>query len=179
MNLKKMFFVGLIAALAAFASFTPKANTIPASFADVVTVAKAPALVAEFRVISSAFAEESPLPAPAPSMMPAPAGSISVPDADIAALLLQLAMNYKTLGVMGILIILTLLSVQLIKKMVPEDFKYKRLVVLLVSIAYSILSGVVIPGSNTASVILSVFISSGGAVALFEALKGAGIIKSA
>ncbi len=49
---------------------------------------------------------------------------------------------------------------------------------LVVSILYSGLAGVLIPGSNPATVIVTIFISSGGAVALYEALKGAGIIKT-
>jgi len=107
------------------------------------------------------------------------AAEFPVPEGDVAAILLSLATNWKALGVMGIISALTLVSVQVIKKFVPEDFKWKRLIVLGVSIAYSILSGVLVPGSNVVSVIITVFLSSGGAVALYEALKGAGIIKSA
>jgi len=100
-----------------------------------------------------------------------------IPDGDITALLLKLATDYKTLGLMGILSIATLLTVQAVKAWVADEWKYKRLTVLAVSIVYSILAGVVIPGSNVVSVVVSVFVSSGGAVALYEALKGAGIIK--
>lgn len=101
-----------------------------------------------------------------------------IPEADITKLLLTLATDYKTLGTMGIISILTLLTVQAVKAWVAEDWKYKRLLTLSVSIVYSIISGVIIPGSNPATVIVTVFISSGGAVALYEALKGAGVIKS-
>lgn len=101
-----------------------------------------------------------------------------VPEANITALLLKLATDYKALGLMGILSIATLLTVQGVKAWVDETWKYKRLTVLAVSIAYSVIAGVIVPGSNVATVVVSVFISSGGAVALYEALKGAGIIKS-
>lgn len=107
------------------------------------------------------------------------AADFAVPDGDIAAMLLNLATNYKTLGVIGIISVVTLVSVQVIKKFVPEEFKWKRLIVLGVSIVYSVLSGVLVPGSSVVSVIITVFLTSGGAVALYEALKGAGVIKSA
>lgn len=101
-----------------------------------------------------------------------------IPEADITALLLKLATDYKSLGLMGILSVATLLTVQAVKAWVDDKWKYKRLTVLAVSIVYSVIAGVVVPGSNVATVVISVFISSGGAVALYEALKGAGIIKS-
>lgn len=101
-----------------------------------------------------------------------------IPDGDITALLLKLATEYKTLGLMGILSVATLLTVQVVKAWVEEEWKYKRLLTLAVSIAYSVIAGLIVPGSNAATVIISVFISSGGAVALYEALKGAGIIKA-
>lgn len=105
-------------------------------------------------------------------------GGFPIPDGDVTKLLLDLATNYKTLGFVGILVIATLLTVQGIKAWVDEEWKYKRLLTLGVSIIYSIAGGFAIPGSNPATVVVSVFISSGGAVALYEALKGAGIIKS-
>lgn len=101
-----------------------------------------------------------------------------IPEADITALLLKLATDYKTLGLMGSLAIATLLTVQAVKAWVDDKWKYKRITVLGVSIVYSIISGVIVPGSSAVTVIVSVFVSSGGAVALYEALKGAGIIKS-
>lgn len=105
-------------------------------------------------------------------------GGFPIPEGDVTKLLLELATNYKTLGTMGIISVATLLTVQGVKTWVAEDWKYKRLLTLGVSIVYSIVSGILIPGSNPATVVITVFISSGGAVALYEALKGAGIIKS-
>ena len=104
-------------------------------------------------------------------------GAFPEPQGDITALLLNLASNYKTLGLFGILSILIVISVQGIKRFVSDEWKYKRLLTLLMSIVFSVLSGLVVPGANTASVIVTVFVSSGGAIALYEALRGAGIIK--
>lgn len=100
------------------------------------------------------------------------------PTGDITALLLKLATDYKTLGLFGILSILIVLSVQAVKTWVNPEWKYKRLLTLIMSIIYSVISGLVVPGANVISVIVTVFVSSGGAVAIYEALKGAGIIKS-
>lgn len=113
-----------------------------------------------------------------PCTYPALAQDIALPEADVAAILLNLATNYKTLGVIGILSGVTLVTVQAVKAFAPDSWKFKRLTVLVVSLAYSVLSGALIPGSNMVSVMITVFLTSGGAVALYEALKGAGIIKA-
>ena len=105
-------------------------------------------------------------------------GGFPIPEGDISKLLLTLATDYKTLGFVGILSISTLLTVQAVKAWVNENWKYKRLLTLSVSIVYSVVAGFLVPGSNAATIIVSVFVSSGGAVALYEALKGAGVIKS-
>jgi hypothetical protein len=106
------------------------------------------------------------------------AADFVIPEGDVTAILLNLATNYKTLGIVGILSALTMISVQAIKAFVPEQWQYKRLITLIVAIAYSVLSGILLPGSNVVSVIVTVFITSGGAVALYEGLKGAKIIKA-
>lgn len=122
----------------------------------------------------AALAQETPKPT-----APVAEQGFQVPDGDVAQILLKLATDWKTLGTLGALVLILLLSVQAVKKFLPDTNKYKRLIVLSLSVIYSILSGLVIPGSNAATVIVTVFITSGGAVALYEALKGAGIIKSA
>ena len=101
-----------------------------------------------------------------------------VPEGKVAEVLLNLATNFKTLGVIGVLSGLVLVSVQAIKAFVPEEWQYKRLMVLVVSIAYSVLSSLLVEGSTWPSVLITVFLTSGGAVSLYEALKGAKIIKS-
>jgi len=87
-------------------------------------------------------------------------------------------MNFKTMGFLAMISGLTLVSVQALKAALPEDWKFKRLTVLAVSIVYSIVSGLLVPGSQVASVIITVFLTSGGAMALYEALKGAKVIKA-
>lgn len=105
------------------------------------------------------------------------AAEFPVPEGDVAAILLNIATNYKTLGFLGIMSGATILTVQAIKHFITDEWKFKRLLTLLISILYSICSGLIIPGSNVASVVITVFFTSGGAMALYEALKGAGIIK--
>jgi len=107
------------------------------------------------------------------------ADAFPVPEGDVAAILLNLASNYKTLGVVGSVSLAVLLSVQAIKAFVPENWKYKRLITLAASIVYSIISGVMVPGSSVVTVIVTVLLSSGGAIALYEGLKGVGVIKNA
>lgn len=106
------------------------------------------------------------------------AADFPVPDGDVAGTLLNLAVNYKTLGVVGILSAATLVSVQAMKAFLPDGWKYKRLLTLGASIGYSVLSGILLPGSSMPSVLVTVFLTSGGAVALYEALKGAGVLAS-
>ncbi len=106
------------------------------------------------------------------------ASDFPVPNGDVAAMLLQLATSYKTLGTLGILSILTVITVQAIKKFAPEEWRFKRLTTLAVSIVWAILSGLAMPGASIHSVLLTVFMTSGGAVALYEAMKGAKLIKA-
>lgn len=122
-------------------------------------------------------ADEAAAPEPDPAVEEPPADQFPIPEGDIAELLLKLATDWKTLGTMGILVLLTLISVQAVKQFMPDTNKYKRLITLVLAIIWSVLSGLAIPGSNWITVVTTVFISSGGAMALFEALKGAGIIK--
>ncbi len=113
------------------------------------------------------------------SAFTAMAADFPMPDGDVASLLLGLATNYKTIGLLGAVSCLTLVSVQVLKSYVSDQWQYKRLMTLAMSILYSVISGLIIPGSNAVSVVVTVLFSSGGAVALYEALKGAGIIKAA
>lgn len=106
------------------------------------------------------------------------AAEFPIPEGDVAQLLLQLATNYKTMGSLAIISILIVITVQAVKAYVSDEWKYKRLLTLGASILYSVISGLLVPGSTAISVVITVFLTSGGAVALYEALKGAGIIKS-
>lgn len=58
------------------------------------------------------------------------------------------------------------------------EFKAKRLVVLLVAIAYNVILAIANKVAWT-EIVFRVFVTWGGAVSIFEALKGAGIVKRA
>ncbi len=93
-----------------------------------------------------------------------------VPDGDPLAALLALIANWKSsaplaLG-MGVVALLT----QVFKKFFPA-FPYTRVVVTVLACAYGVLAGVV-QGLPLLSVVVTVLISGGGAVAIYEAAKG-------
>lgn len=165
--------IGFLSAFAITIALFAAAPTGALASSEKQTIAYHDVYTNGFELIHTVHADE-----PAPAMSAAPAPVLAVPSADIAQVLLNLATNYKTLGVLGVLMLLTLLSVQAIKSFVPDDWKFKRLTVVIVSIVYSLMSGVLVPGSNAASVIITVFLTGGGASALYEAFKGVGIIKS-
>jgi hypothetical protein len=179
---EKRFGLLAIAALA-FSFATP---TFAAHVADrdvseqAVRAAKAPSILdiaADF-VIPSAHAQVSASPIPAPDSPPPPP-SVSgpdLPDTDPLLLIGQLLANWKTLGPLGIGMALVLLAGQAIK-MYSGDFKYKRLTILSLSCVYATMLGIS-HGQDPVSVVVSVLFTTGGAMALYEALKGAGIIKS-
>lgn len=100
----------------------------------------------------------------------------AIPESDTVALISQLVSNYKVLGplTLGILVV-TLLS-QGAKALLGESFKYKRLLVLSLSIIYSVLLAVS-TGAGLVPAVASVLLTSGGAMSFYEALKGAGIIQ--
>lgn len=105
-----------------------------------------------------------------------------VPEGDPAQLLLSLITNWKALGVVGILSTLTMLSSMAINAWVPATWKWKRLTSLIVAMAYTGLAAALAPeGSGLASVVgvlVTGLIAKGGASEIYEALKGAGVIKS-
>lgn len=104
-----------------------------------------------------------------------------LPEMDPAQLLLSLATNYKALGVLGVLSGMTLLSSFAINSWVPETFKWKRLISLGVAMVYSALAALLSPAGSAAASVAGVLImgllAKGGASEIYEALKGAGVIK--
>ncbi len=104
-------------------------------------------------------------------------GVLPLPEADVVSLLLKLATDWKSMGALAIGAVVTLLTVQAIKAFVPEQWKFKRLITVVVSIIYSVIAGLVLPGSNIATVLVTILVTGGGASAIYEGLKGAGIIK--
>lgn len=104
-------------------------------------------------------------------------GSFPTPSADIGQILDQI-MSGKVVGFFAAMQTATLLTVQAIKYWVKDNWKYKRLSILIVAIAYSVASEFIVPSANIGSVLIKVFITMGGAMALFETGKGAGIFES-
>ena len=100
-----------------------------------------------------------------------------VPDGDIFSLVMQLISNGKAMGTAAIGIVVTMLATQLVKNLMPDTNMYKRLIVLVLSCAYGIFLAVV-GGATWPLAALAILINSGGAMALYEALKGAGVFKS-
>lgn len=101
-----------------------------------------------------------------------------VPDGDITKILIELASNPKSIGTLLGISTLIMLSVQAIKKFVNNEWKYKRLLTLSVAIIFSVVSELAASGKfDWIAVGVKVFIGAGGASALYEAAKGAGVIK--
>lgn len=100
----------------------------------------------------------------------------ALPEVDPAQLIIQLVTNWKSMGPIAIGMAFVVLSGQAIKSFVAEDFKYKRLLVLVLSLAYGALFSVS-QGKGVLEALVITFVTGGGAVALYEALKGVGIIK--
>jgi len=101
-----------------------------------------------------------------------------IPDADITQLIIKLASDPKSIGTLFGISTLIMLSVQLIKKFVNDEWKYKRLLTVGVAIVFSVVSELAASGKfDWIAVGVKVFIGAGGASALYEAAKGAGIIK--
>jgi hypothetical protein len=94
----------------------------------------------------------------------------AVPDGDPLTLLLNLVMNYKTMGPLALGVAGVTVVMQVLKKFVG-DFKYKRLVVTALSVAYAVLLSLV-SGLSLLQAAVAALITGGGAVALYEAIKG-------
>lgn len=95
---------------------------------------------------------------------------IVVPDGDPLQLLLNLVMNFKSIGPLAAGSVVVMILAQVFKQFVAEDFKYKRLVVTALGIIYGVLLAVSKGMGFGPAVVTAIFVS-GGAVALYEALK--------
>lgn len=101
-----------------------------------------------------------------------------IPEMDPVVLVMKLASEWKVLGPIGAGILIVMLITQAVKALVPEDFKYKRLLALILAMVYMVLVAIS-SGLGIGAAILGVLLTSGGAMALYEALKGVGVIKKA
>lgn len=95
--------------------------------------------------------------------------SIVVPDGDALQLLLQLLTQWSSLSPLAIGSILIVIAMQVLK-MFAGDFKFKRLAVVLLGCIYAVIQSR-IQGLDIGNAVVLMLISSGGAVALFEAIK--------
>lgn len=102
--------------------------------------------------------------------------------ADPAALLISIVTNWKAMGVLGIMSAATMLTSMAVNAWVPDTWKFKRLSTLLIAILYAGITAAVAPSGSAIASVLGVLvtglIAKGGASEIYEALKGAGIIKA-
>lgn len=94
------------------------------------------------------------------------------PEGDPFQMLLALVMSWKTMGPLaggaaGIAIV-----VQVLKNSVGDTFKYKRLAVVALGVVYGVVLAVS-KGMGVVEALITALFVSGGAVAIYEALKPA------
>lgn len=94
---------------------------------------------------------------------------IVVPDGDALQSLLALVANWKSAQPLAIGSMVVTLIVQLVKQFAPE-FKYKRFLVTVLGVLYGFFLGLS-QGMGLFEVAISALFISGGAVAIYEALK--------
>jgi hypothetical protein len=100
-----------------------------------------------------------------------------IPDGDIGQVIVQLLTNWKSLSPLALGMAAVVISAQIIKAYVGDGFKYKRLLNLFLACLYGI--GLAIQsGMGWLPALVSILVTGGGAAALYEALKGVGILKS-
>lgn len=143
---------------------------LPAAYASpaAAIVRARPLSLTSFSLISIAQADE---PAPSPVLSVGP----QVPDVDLGVALGQL-FSIGKLGVLGGGMAIIVFLVQALKLF--PGFKYYRLTTVGLASVYGVLAGLS-TGMSAGAVIVMVLFTGGGAVAIYEALKGAGILKSA
>ncbi len=96
--------------------------------------------------------------------------SLALPEADLGKILLQLLTNWKTLGPLGIGMLVVLALTQLLK-LVKLPSAWNRLTVTVLSVAYSVLLGLS-QNMSLGAILVATLLTAGGAVALYEAIKG-------
>lgn len=96
---------------------------------------------------------------------------IQTPDGQPTQSILELVLNWKTLTPFAIGAAIIVIAVQVLKHYVPE-FEYKRLAVTVLGIAYGTILALQ-QGLSIGAALVASLLTSGGAVALYEALKPA------
>ena len=95
-------------------------------------------------------------------------GLAPLPEIDLFAKLAELLMSWGSLGSLAKGSIVILILVQIAKQM--TDFKYKRLLVALFSVAYGVMQ-MMISEVSLSSAMIAVLISGGGAMVIYSAAQ--------
>lgn len=119
-----------------------------------------PIELAAFSFINSAHAQEA-----------APAALPSVPEVDPLTAIVELVKNYKGMSPLAIGMALVVLLMQILKMFFKDSFKYKRLAVTILSVIYAGLLALT-QGLGIGEMLVTVLLTGGGAVAIYEAIKG-------
>ena len=99
----------------------------------------------------------------------------SVPEGDPLASLIALISNFKAMSPIAIGIGVVTIAVQALKAFVGESFKYKRLSVTVLGVVYGVLVSVS-NGMGILEALVLGLLTSGGAVAIYEAIKGLSLV---
>lgn len=94
-----------------------------------------------------------------------------VPDGDPFTTLVMLIANLKSMGPIAIAMAVITILVQGGKAFLGDDFKYKRVAVTILGVAY----GIFVSLNNGLGIVEALvlgLVTSGGAVAIYEAIKG-------
>jgi hypothetical protein len=96
------------------------------------------------------------------------AQGIEVPPINVLEELGKLVLNWNTLPDLMKGSVIVMILVQVVKQ--AKDFKYKRFLVVALSVLYGV-GQMVLGGESLSAAIVAVLVSGGGAIALYEALK--------
>lgn len=94
-----------------------------------------------------------------------------VPDVDPLLVIVELFKNWKELSPIAIGISLVIIVVQVVKMALPDDFKHKKLLVLVFSGIYAVLFAVA-GGTTWLGALVLVFITNNLAKELYDAWRG-------
>lgn len=110
------------------------------------------------------FAEEVSVAIKASAQLP------EIPDVDTFQQAMTILKNWRTMSPVALGVAVVIFFTALLKKNIP-GFKYKRLTVTVLAVAYGILVGAQ-AGLGWAETAVAALLTGGGAVAIYEAWKG-------
>lgn len=94
---------------------------------------------------------------------------IEVPDVDPITAIMEIIANFGIMSPLALASAGIVAVVQVLKKFLPE-FKYKRFLVVVLGVAYGVVQSS-LSGLGLVEALVLALITSGGAVAIYEALK--------